>query len=73
MKYLKNPTKCDMLVTLFDKVGKEVSVEDVLAITGVVNANSLKSLFSHIRRTKNVADGSRIDVRIREGACTRIG
>ena len=71
MKTLLNPTKCDMLLQLFDEVGKTMEVSAVCEITGISNYNSLKSLFSYIRRSKHIPIENRISVHIQDGTCIR--
>jgi len=72
MYKLLNPTKCDKLLNIFDRVGEHMKVIEVCEITGIANYNSLKALFSYIRKAKHIPDSHRIDVRIRDGVCTRI-
>ena len=73
MKVLRNPTKCDTLLNLFPEIGTKVKVQDVLDITGISNYNSLKALFSYIRKAKHIPDENLIDVRIQDVQCIRIG
>ena len=72
MNTLLNPTKCDMLLNIFNKVGKNMKVKDVCDYTGIANYNSLKALFSYIRKAGHIPDSHRIDVRIKDGICTRV-
>lgn len=71
MKTLRKPTKCDMLLQLFDEVGKSMKVDIVCEITGIKGYNSLKALFSYIRRAPHIPDENRISVKISDGICTR--
>lgn len=73
MKTLRRPTKCDTLLNLFDEVGDRRPVKDVLEMTGIVNYNALKALLSYIRKAKHIPDEHRIDVRIKDEVCVRIG
>ena len=72
MKILRNLTKCDTLLNLFDEVGKKMKVQDVCDITGIKNYNSLKALLSYIRKAKHIPDDHRIDVRIQDDVCIRV-
>lgn len=72
MKTLRNPTKMDILLNLFDEVGKTFSVSEVCQITGISNYNSLKALFSYIRHKEHIPQDNRIDVRIKDDLCTRV-
>jgi hypothetical protein len=72
MKSLRNPTKCDTLLNLFDEIGKSMSVKNVCDITGIKNYNSLKALFSYIRKAPHISPDNRIDVRIKDDVCIRI-
>lgn len=72
MYKLLNPTKCDMLLNIFNKVGKNMKVKDVCDYTGIANYNSLKALFSYIRKAKHIPNDHRIDVRIKDEICTRV-
>lgn len=72
MKTLRNPTKCDMLLNLFEDIGSSRKVSEVCDITGIKNYNSLKALFSYIRKAKHIPDEHRIDVRIQEDVCVRV-
>lgn len=73
MMVLRRPGKADMLLNIFDEIGKTMPVKDVLEITGISNYNSLKAMFSYIRNAKHVPDEHRIDVRIKDDQCVRIG
>lgn len=73
MLVLRKPGKADMLLNLFDEIGKQIKVKDVCEITGIRNYNSLKAMFSYIRNAKHIPDENRIDVRIKEDVCVRIG
>ena len=72
MLILRKPTKCDMLLNLFDEIGKQVKVSIVCDITGIKNYNSLKALFSYIRKAPHIPEDHRIDVRIQDDICTRV-
>lgn len=72
MKSLRRPTKTDMLINIFDKIGKSMDVQSVCEITGIKNPNSMKSLFSYIRKSKYVPDENRIDIRIQGNLCIRV-
>ena len=72
MKYLKKPGKTDILLNLFDEIGKTMEVGIVLDITEIENYNSLKALFSYIRKAKHIPNENRIDVRIQDGICIRV-
>lgn len=71
-KQLRKPTECDNLLNMFDVVGIKHSVAYVLEEAGVKNYNSLKALFSYIRKAPHIPDENRIDVRISEGECKRV-
>lgn len=72
MKTLRSPAKVDLLLNMFDVVGKTFSVDQVCEITGISNYNSLKALFSYIRHKAHIPKENRIDVRIKEDFCTRV-
>lgn len=72
MKTLRRPGKVDLLLNMFDKVGARYSVEDVRSMTGIVSYNSLKALFTYMRKAKHIPDENRIDVRIKDGQCVRV-
>jgi len=61
-----------MILSIFDEVGKKRKVAEVCELTGVSNYNSLKAMFSYIRRAKHIPEENRIDVRIRDEECVRI-
>jgi cell division septal protein FtsQ len=73
MKRLSKPTKCDMLLNIFDSIGKKMKAEKVCQVTGIKSYNSLKALLSYIRKSKHVPNENRIDVRIQDGTCVRVG
>lgn len=73
MKMLKRPGKADIVLNMFDEIGKRYSVKEVCEITGIPNYNSLKALLSYIRNAKHIPDENRIDVRIKDDQCVRIG
>lgn len=72
MKYLKKPGKTDMLLNIFDEVGTSMSVRDVCDITEIKGYNSLKALFSYIRKASHIPAENRIDVRIKDDVCIRV-
>lgn len=72
MKVLRKPGKVDVLLNLFDEVGATYSVKQVCEITGIKNYNSLKALFSYIRRGRHIPEENRVDVRIRNDKCVRV-
>ena len=72
MKQLRKPTKYDILINIFDEVGKRMSVRDVCEISGIESYNNLKAGFSYIRTSKYVPDENRIDVRIQDDVCIRV-
>jgi len=72
LKHLRKATKCDMLLNIFDVVGKRMKVGNVCKLTGIKNYNSLKALFSYIRKAPHIPENHRIDVRIQDDICTRI-
>ena len=72
MKSLRRTTKADKIINMFQEVGTTFTVEEVLAETGIEKYNSLKALFSYIRRAANAAEGSQMDIRIDRGICRRI-
>ena len=72
MRQLRKPTECDSILNMFDVVGIKHSIEYVLDVAGVKNYNSLKALFSYIRKAPHIPDENRIDVRISEGMCKRV-
>ena len=72
MKALRSPAKVDLLLNLFDEIGKTFSVTEVCEITGILNYNSLKALFSYIRHKDHIPIDNRIDVRIKDELCTRV-
>lgn len=72
MKTLRNPSKADVILNMFDEIGKNYSVEEVCAITGIPNYNALKATLSYIRKAVHAPEENRIDVRIRDGRCIRV-
>lgn len=72
MKALRRPAKVDLLLNLFDQIGKSYSVEEIYEITEIPNYNALKALFSYIRKAPHIPEENRIDVRIRDGRCIRV-
>jgi hypothetical protein len=72
MKHLSKPTKADILLNMFDEVGKTFSVDMVCEVSGIKNYMSLKAMFSYIRRAKHIPDENRIDVRIKDEQCVRV-
>lgn len=73
MKMLKRPGKADMILNLFPEVGTKRPMGEVLEMTGIANYNSLKAMLSYIRKAKHIPDEHRIDVRIKDEICVRIG
>jgi hypothetical protein len=73
LKTLRNPGKVDILLNLFGEVGDVYSVAKVCEITGISNYNSLKAFASYIRRAPHIADENRIDIRIKDDQCKRVG
>ena len=57
---------------MFEEVGTKVPVEKVCEETGIKNYNSLKAMFSYIRRADHAAEGSKVDVRIEDDYCVRV-
>jgi hypothetical protein len=72
MGMLGNQTKSGMLLTLFDKVGTRMALDEVCELTGIKGYNSLKAFLSYIRKSEHVAEKNRIDIRIKSGFCTRV-
>ena len=68
----RKQTKCDMLLELFIEVGDKRTVKRVCEVTGIKNYNSLKALFSYIRKADHIPNENRIDVRIQDDICTRV-
>lgn len=73
LKMLKRPGKADMLLNLFPEVGDKRPVSEVLDMTGIVNYNSLKAMMSYIRHAKHIPEEHRIDIRIKDEFCVRVG
>lgn len=73
LKMLKRPGKADMLLNLFPEVGDKRPMNEVLEITGIKGYNSLKAMLSYIRHAKHIPDEHRIDVRIKDEVCVRVG
>ena len=73
MRTLRKPGKADMLLNIFDEVGKTMPVKDVCEVTGITGYNALKAMLSYIRRANHIPDENRIDVRIKDDNCIRIG
>ena len=69
MKQLRKPTSCDTLLNIFDEIGVKMEVEKVLQIAGIKNYNTLKALFSYIRKAPHIPEENRIDVAIDRGLC----
>lgn len=72
MKSLRNPTKSELIVNMFPDVGDRFTVDDVCAITGIKNYNSLKAMLSYIRRAQSIPEESRVDIRIDGDYCMRV-
>ena len=72
MKTLRKTTKADLLVSLFERVGDWVALEDVYALTGIGNYNTLKVFCSYIRNAKHIPEENRIDLRIKDGKVRRV-
>ena len=72
MKQLTKPTKTGILLNIFDEIGKTIKVSIVCDITGIKNYNSLKALFSYIRKAPHIPDENRIDIRLQDGMCIRV-
>lgn len=72
MKQLRKMTKCDLLLNIFTEVGISFKVDAVCDMTGIKNYNSLKALFSYIRKAPHIPDENRIDVRIQDNMCIRV-
>ena len=72
MNTLRKTTKADLLVGMFDTVGKSIRIEKVFKETGIANYNSLKAFCSYIRKAKHIPDENRVDIRIKDDMCTRI-
>ena len=73
MKHLRAPSKADVILNMFEDVGTTHTVDEVLDLTGIKNYNSLKAMFSYIRNAKHIPTENRIDVRIKDDQCVRIG
>ena len=73
MLMLKRPGKADMLLNLFPEIGDKRPVKEVLELSGIKGYNSLKAMFSYIRKAPHIPDEHRIDVRIKEDVCIRVG
>lgn len=72
MEILSNPSRIEKLANLFDEVGKQVKISDVLEITNIPNYNTLKALCTYIRRSKSIPDENRVDLRIKGEFCMRV-
>jgi len=72
MKSIRNPSKADIILNMFDEVGTSFTVEEVCSISGVKGYNSLKAMLCYMRKAKHIPDESRIDVRIKDGNCVRV-
>ena len=72
MKTLRAPSKSDLILNMFEKVGTTHTVDEVCEATGTKNYNSLKAVFSYIRNAKHIPTENRIDVRIRDDQCVRV-
>jgi hypothetical protein len=72
MKTLRKPSKADLILDLFENVGATHSVDEVCAVTGIKNYNSLKAMFSYIRNAKHAPEENRFDIRIKDNVCIRI-
>lgn len=72
MKTLRNPSKSDIVLNMFEEVGTKFKLEEVCAIAGVANYNALKAMLSYIRKAKHIPEENRIDVRILDGYCIRV-
>ncbi len=68
MLTIRKPSKADLVVNIFPEIGDKHSVEEVCAISGIKNYNSLKAMLSYIRK----APVNNIDIRIKEDACIRV-
>jgi len=72
MKTLRKTAKVDLLVSLFEKVGDWVALEDVYSLTGIKNYNSLKAFCCYIRTAEHIPAANRIDLRLKDGKCVRV-
>jgi len=72
MSRLSKETKCDLLLEFFIYPGTRRSVQHTLEYTGIKNYNSLKALFTYIRKAPHIPEGHRIDIRIKDGICQRV-
>ena len=68
MLTIRKPSKADLVVNMFPKVGAKHSVEKVCATSGITNYNSLKAMLSYIRK----APVNNVDIRIKEDVCKRV-
>ena len=73
MKHLRRPSKADLILNMFEEVGTTHTVDEVCAVSGIKNYNSLKAMLSYIRNAKHIPHENRIDVRIKDEQCVRIG
>jgi len=73
MKHLRRPSKADLILNMFEEVGATHTVDEVCAVSGIKNYNSLKAMLSYIRNAKHIPHENRIDVRIKDDQCVRIG
>jgi hypothetical protein len=72
MKHLRKPTKSEILVDMFPKVGSKHSLKEVYEKTGIKSYNSLKAFFTYIRKAETIPEEVRIDVRIMGSNCERV-
>ena len=69
---LRQQTKADRVLDLFPKVGIEILLDKVLEETGIKNYDSLKAMFSYIRKAEHAPAESKMDIRIYKGICRRM-
>jgi len=72
MGTLAKQTKTGKLLDIFTEVGSNMKWKEVCEITEISGYNSLKALFSYIRKAPHIPDENRIDVRIQDEVCIRV-
>ena len=65
MLSIRRPSKADKVVNMFQEVGDQFPLEEVLRVSGIKGYGSLKAMLSYIRS----APVNNIDIRITDGMC----
>ena len=64
MNHLRKPTKSEILVSMFPKIGDHHHINKVYELTGIKGYNSFKAICTYIRKAPSIPEESRVDIRI---------